>query len=168
MSPDKISRIIEQELETTIEELFESIDLKNPLGAASIAQVQGAHAQHICLAAADLAMCICLQQFCAWKQAHRWHSHSALYHVVHCCCSLLGNADACKHSPRGCKSAPEGCHSCWSTLQVHKGKLRRSGREVAVKVQYEDALEVSSLTDYTVREASLHAAGCMLAMVLPG
>ena len=40
MSPDRVSRIIEQELDTTIEDLFESIDLKNPLGAASIAQVK--------------------------------------------------------------------------------------------------------------------------------
>ena len=54
MSPDRVSRIIEQELDTTIADLFESIDLKNPLGAASIAQVQGPHAQHVCLAAADI------------------------------------------------------------------------------------------------------------------
>ena len=47
MSPDRVSRIIEQELDTTIEDLFESIDLKNPLGAASIAQVQGPHVQHV-------------------------------------------------------------------------------------------------------------------------
>ena len=48
---------------------------------------------------------------------------------------------------RGCKLAPEGCHACRPALQVHKGKLRSSGIEVAVKVQYEDALEVSSLSD---------------------
>ena len=165
MSPDKVSRIIEQELNTTIEDLFESIDLKNPLGAASIAQVQGPHAQHVGLAAADFWPCasVC-SKFVLGSQAHRLHSHRALHHVVNCCCSLPGHADACMQAQSallgGCILESKGCHACRSTLQVHKGKLRSSGIEVAVKVQYEDALEVSSLLDRTPRAAWLMLAAC--------
>ena len=151
MSPDRVSRIIEQELDTTIEDLFESIDLKNPLGAASIAQVQGPHAQHADLAAAHFWPCASVSSNSALgSQAHQLAQlqpqgpGALLQQPTRPCC-------ACKQlqlaSLRGCKPALEGCHACTSALQVHKGKLRSSGIEVAVKVQYEDALEVSSLSD---------------------
>lgn len=44
MAPDKVQQVIEKQLGKPIDEVFAWIDLANPLGSASIAQVRIAHA----------------------------------------------------------------------------------------------------------------------------
>ena len=54
MPPDKVKQVIEKQLGKAIDDVFAWIDLDNPLGSASIAQVWIAHAAtflHVCCAA---------------------------------------------------------------------------------------------------------------------